>query len=454
MSPSTVFPAQFRSDVYIMQIFYILSTIGAMMAIFAITLIDSGLVRSKNMIDTVVQKILCAMIGSASFMVVGYAIWNWQFYQALGVKDALFQSIKDWGLMGAYFTVFSQHLDPAVVPQADFQQLFALFFVAFAGVVAVFIHGAGVERMKPLPAYIMAAIGGGICLPITTYLTWGSASALTNAGLHDFVGSFSLYIFVGIWSLVLSARLGPRRGYTGVPGNFALVGAGTFLLILAIPLVVTGCGYLIPGKGYFGVTNTESGLGIVFTNVFMALGGGAVSGALLAYHQRKPAFGLLGPIAGYVSCTALFDIAMPWQALCVSLAGPFILLAGLNVVDRLGIDDPKIAPLALGPAIYSVLMAGIIGAGRATGGVIGLTQGPYAFQHAHIYFGMQVLGLAIMIPGTAVFAFVVIVLLEKTIGLRVSAAEEDAGLDYTYWLAPNPTPELVEVEVEVEAKAV
>jgi Amt family ammonium transporter len=267
--------------------------------------------------------------------------------------------------------------------------------------------------------------------------------------LHDFVGSFSLYIFVGVWSLVLSSRLGPRRGYSGVPGNFALVGCGFFLLILAIPLVVISCGYLIPGKGYFGVTNTESGLGIVFTNVFMALGGGALSGALLAYHQRKPAFGLLGPIAGYVSCTALFDIAMPWQAFCIALAGPFIVLAGLNLVGRLGIDDPKIAPLALGPAIYSVLMAGIIGAGRPAGGVMGITQGAYAFQHAHISFGMQALGLAIMVPGMAAFAFAVVVSLEKTIGLRVSAAEEDEGLDYTYWLGPQPAPELVEVEAKV-----
>ncbi len=441
MLPSQIFPAQVGSDVYIMQLFYIIATTGAMMAVFALVLLDAGIAKSKNVIDTIVQKILCAMIGGVSFMVVGYAIWNWQFYQALGVKDAFAHAVKDWWLFGTNMTVFSQHLDPAVVPQADFQQLFALFFFAFGGLVAAFIHGAGLERMKPLPAFIMAALGGGVFLPVTTYLTWGSASPLTNAGLHDFVGSFSLYIFVGIWSLVLAWRLGPRRGYTGVPGNFALVGAGTFLLILAIPMVVVGCGYLIPGKGYFGVTNTESGLGIVFTNVFMALGGGALSGAVLAYGQRKPVYALLGPIAGYVSCTALYDIALPWQAFCISLGGPVILLAGLNLVGKLGIDEPKIAPLAVGPAIYSVLMAGIVGAGRPTGGFMGVTQGAFAFQHAHISLGMQAVGLAIMVPGIVVFAFVIIVLLEKTIGLRVSAAEEDGGLDIAYW-HPKPAPTL------------
>ena len=441
MVPSQIFPAQVGADVYIMQLFYIIATTGAMMAVFALTLLDAGLARPKNVIDTIVQKILCALIGGVSFMVVGYAVWNWQFYQALGVKDAFAQAVKDWWLFGGNMTVFSQHLDPAVVPQADFQQLFALFFFAFGGVVAAFIHGAGLERMKPLPALIMAALGGGIFLPVTTYLTWGSASPLTNAGLHDFVGSFSLYIFVGIWSLVLAWRLGPRRGYTGVPGNFALVGAGTFVLILAIPMIVVGCGYLIPGKGYFGVTDTESGLGIVFTNVFMALGGGALTGAALAYGLRKPAYALLGPIAGYVSCTALYDIALPWQALCISLVGPIILLAGVKLVEKLGIDEPKIAPLALGPAIYSVLMAGIVGSGRPTGGFMGVTQGAFAFQHARISLGMQVRGLAIMVPAIAVFACAIIVLLEKTIGLRVTAAEEDEGLDIAYW-HPKPAPTL------------
>lgn len=438
MLPSQIFPDQVVSDVYIMELLYVIATIGAMMGILALILVDAGLAQAKNVMDTIVQKIMCAMIGGVSFMLVGYAIWNWQFYQALGVDNALLQAVKDWWLLGTNMLSYGQHLDPAAVPQADFQQLFILFFFAFGGLVAAFIHGAGLERMKPLPAFIMAVIGGGFCLPVTTYLTWGSASALTNAGLHDFVGSFSLYIFVGIWSLVLAWRLGPRRGHSGIPGNFTLVGVGAFVLMLAIPMVVIGCGYLIPGKGYFGVSGTESGLGILFVNVFMALGGGGISGTILAYSQRKPAFAVLGPIAGYVSCTALYDLAMPWQVFCISLAGPFILLAGGNLVARLGIDEPKIAPLALGPAIYSVLMAGIIGAGRPTGGFMGITEGPYAFQHAHISLGMQIEGLAIMIPGIAIFAFLVIFLLEKTIGLRVSAAAEDMGLDAAYW-HPKPS---------------
>jgi ammonia channel protein AmtB len=367
-------------------------------------------------------------------MFFGYAVWNWQFYRALGIPDAFTAAVKDWGLLGNNMMILGPHLDPAAVAQADFQQLFALFFFAFGGILTSFMHSAGLERLRPLPALIMAALGGGVFLPLMTYLTWGSASPLTNAGLHDFVGAFSLYIFVGLWSLILSWQLGPRRHHSGAPGNFALLGAGTFVLVLAIPLFVIGCGYLVPGKGYFGVTYAESGLGMLFTNIFVSLGGGTLTGALLAYRLRKPAYALLGPIAGYISCTALFDIALPWQALVISLAGPFILHAGVKLTAALGIDDPKVAPLALGPAIYSVVMAGVIGGGKPAGGVLGVTQGPFAFQHAHISLGMQLEGLAILVPAIGAVAFAVIVILDKTLGLRVTAAQEDTGLDATYWV--------------------
>jgi ammonia channel protein AmtB len=432
--PVQIFTDQVTTDVYVMEMFYIIATAGSMIAILAIALMDAGLASPKNLIDTFVQKLLCALIGGLAFMFFGYAVWNWQFYQALGIPDAFTAAVKDWGLLGNNMMTLGPRLDPAAVAQADFQQLFALFFFAFGGILTSFMHSAGLERLKPLPALIMAALGGGVFLPLMTYLTWGSASPLTNAGLHDFVGAFSLYIFVGLWSLILSWRLGPRRHNSGVPGSFALLGAGTFVLIVAIPLFVIGCGYLVPGKGYYGVTYAESGLGILFTNIFMSLGGGALTGALLAYRLRKPAYALLGPIAGYISCTALFDIALPWQALVISLVGPFLLHAGVKLTAGLGIDDPKVAPLALGPGIYSVVMAGVIGAGKPAGGMLGVTQGPFAFQHAHISLGMQLQGLAILVPTIAVVAFAVIVTLDKTLGLRVTAAQEDIGLDATYWL--------------------
>jgi Amt family ammonium transporter len=431
--PVQTFAAQATPEAFLTAFFYIFACMGVMLGIVSLTLVDAGLVRNKNIIDTIVQKLVSALIGGIAFLIIGYGLWNWQFYQALGVPNAFSQAISDWGFLGHNMNTFSQHLDPVAVPNADMQQVFSIFFFLFGAIGAAFMHSAGVERLKAVPCYIMSAIIGGLAMPALAYLTYGSGSPLTNAGLHDFVGTFSLYIFIGVWAIVLARKLGPRHDRPTAPGNFALVAAGVLIMMVAVPMLVVGCGFLEPGAGYFGISTVDSGLGITFVNVFTAFSGGGLSGAVIAYRLRKPIFALLGPIAGYISCSALFDLAMPWQVLVVSVFGPVALLAGDALMRRFNIDEIKVAPLTLGPGLLSVLAAGVIGAGRPTGGFFGVTSGAYAFQHAHISFSMQLLGAVVDVIGTAVVAFIIVEVLDRTIGLRVTKVEEEQGLDATYW---------------------
>jgi ammonium transporter, Amt family len=202
--------------------------------------------------------------------------------------------------------------------------------------------------------------------------------------------------------------------------------------MLAIPIYVLGCGFIIPGTGYFGINNTKSGIGIVLCNVFMAYAGGAISGATIAYLKHKVVFAFFGPIAGYVTCTAFFDIALPWQCLFISTIGPWILLGVKELMTAINVDDQKLVPLALGPSLFSVLVAGIIGSGIPQGGMPGAV-GLYAFQHAHISFSMQCLGALITLAFSATTGLIVVFAVEKTIGLRVPRTIEQDGLDMWYW---------------------
>ena len=204
------------------------------------------------------------------------------------------------------------------------------------------------------------------------------------------------------------------------------------LLMWAIPIYCLGCGFLEPGIGYFGINYTTTGIGIVFCNIFAAYAGGAISGTIIAYLKRKPVFAFFGPIAGYVACTASFDIAWPWQCLIVSAIGPWVLLAVKELMTKLNLDDQKLVPLALGPSIVSVLAAGILGAGVPSGGMPGAT-GVSAFQHGHISFGMQCAGIAVTIGFSALTGLILVFAIEKTIGLRVSRTIEQDGLDVWYW---------------------
>jgi len=432
METAKDFAAQVSSDSLLTSFFYIFSTLGVFAAIAGVIIFDAGLVKQKNVIDTIMQKIVAAFIGGMSFMLIGYGIWNWEIYQALGIPHPLISAIQDWGFFGHDMNTYAVHQDPAVSPDANLNQIFSIFFFTFAALTAAFLHSAGLERLKPSACYILAALVGGLVAPVLYYLTYSSTSFLTNNGMHDYVGIYSVYIFCGICSVVMSWMLGPRVDKDHA-SNYALVSIGGLLLILAIPALVIGNGFAEPGQGYYGITMNESGIGIIFINIFMALGAGTISGALIAYRLGRPSYVLLGTIGGYVSGTALFDIAMPWEMALVAFFAPFIILYTNVLLDKLGIDDPKIGPLTLGTGIYGALAAGIVGKGIPVGGFFGVTTGQYTFQHSHISLGMQAAGVVIIVGGGAAFMFIVLSILKATIGIRITAQEEKAGLDATYW---------------------
>jgi ammonium transporter, Amt family len=456
------FTDQVSGTSFMEDTFYAVATVSLFLVIAALGLIDGGLVRRKNLLDTWVQKLICASIAGLALTVIGYAIWEVQFYQALAVPNAVVQAFKDWWLAGNDMTAFSQNLDPNVSPQADVFQIFVVFFVAFAAVGGALLHSAGLERVKAAPMYVISAIAGGLIIPIALYLTWGSASPLTNAGVHDYVGTYSLYIVVGTWALIIAWRAGPRLGAFRahprtagpVPHDWGASAFGVALLLACEPFLSLGCGYLVPGAGYYGISLTTSGYGIVMINVFMAFLGGAVTGAFLAYRTRNPVMALLGPVAGIVGAGTSLDVGMPWQLLIVGLIAPFVVYGVYLLLARVGIDDKKIVPLALGGGIYSALAGGVVGWGHKTGGYFGL-KGAYAAQHATINLGWQLIGVVVIVAIAGVTGLIVVFALEKTIGLRVSEDAEIAGLDSAYWgavpvdgpngesgeVVPQPTPD-------------
>jgi ammonia channel protein AmtB len=428
---SKTFVDQTTLQAYLLGFFYIVAAMATLLVVPALALIDAGLVSAKHLIDAFAQKLVCAMIGGMSCLIGGYALWMAQFNVAFNVPHPFRQAFSDWWLFGHYMTTYASNIDPSVLPGAEVSQVFIIFFFAYAAVMSAFIHSIGLGRMKPLVCYILCAVAGGVLMPIMVYLTWSPASPLTNRGVHDFVGAYSLYMFIGVWGIILAWRLGPRIASSN-SFNVHMFASGVMLLLMAIPFFVIGCGFVQPGTGYFGVAGNTSGLAIVFCNVLLSYCGGTISGAVIAYRKHKPVYMFLGPVAGYIACSALFDIAAPWQCLLIAAVGPW-LTEGVKIgLTKLNIDDQKIVPLALGTSIFSVLMAGIVGAGLPAGGVTGAV-GAYAFQHAHISFGKQCIGVLVTVLISAVSGLVLVFLLEKTLGLRVAPQIEQDGLDAWYW---------------------
>ena len=142
LSSASVFSSQVSGSSYVQDIFYALATVCLLFVVAAIGLIDAGLVRRKNLLDTWVQKLVCAALAGLGMAVIGYSIWEVQFYQAFGIANPVGQAISDWWIGGTALTHFSQNLNPTSFPTADVFQIFVVFFVAYAMV--------GVRSCTPL----------------------------------------------------------------------------------------------------------------------------------------------------------------------------------------------------------------------------------------------------------------------------------------------------------------
>lgn len=435
---ATVFKDQVTTDLFSQNIFYWIASGAVTLAVVGLCFVEIGLVGRRNVLDSVLQKLVGFLIGTFAFAIIGFGIWNWQFNTAFEVPNALGQGIKDWWIGGTNTTSFAQFLDSEAVPGANNSQIFLVFLAVYAGFICVLLHFAGSERLKAGPYYALCAVIGGIAYPVLLWLTWGSTSPLTNNGTHDFIGVFTAYVFTATLGFFLARRLGPRiglmkpdaRGRSWTPYNVGLSALGVLILLFAIPLVALGCGYFVPGEGFFGIAMTTSGFGVVLTNVYMAFCGGAIVGAIIAYRTKNPVHAVLGPLSGYVAVTSGLDVLKPLEVLVVALVAPLVVAAAYEALHRRGIDESKIVPLGAS-AIFGTIVIGFIAWGTKTGGYFGL-EGKYGFQNAEITPWWQLIGLAAAM-GMAALVAGFAVILDKTVGLRVSEEAELEGADAALW---------------------
>ncbi|MET9262567.1 hypothetical protein [Amycolatopsis sp. NPDC004079] len=438
-------------------ILYVVGLIAIMLAVGGVFLFDAGLSRAGNVLHTTVQKLVAAFVAAAGMSIAGFAIWDTQFGQAFGVPNPFGEALKSWWLGGPGINTYAQHLDPAAMPGADSFQAFFAVFILFAAFFAALLAGSVIERVKTAGLSAVTLVFGALVIPFAGYLVYGSVGPLSNAGTHDFGGAF-FYILLGCWALVLVWRAKPRAGVFGgraseppMPHNLVFTVAGLFLFLAGLCGYALLNGYLVPGSGYFGITLNETGMGVIVTNLMMAFAF-AVLGGLLAWKVGKsPYFLLVSPVAGWISVSALLDVAKPWQAGLTAFFAPLIVVGGYRLMNRWRLDDIKVVPLTLGPGVYSALMTAVFASGVKQGGYFGLA-GEYAPQHASVGIGHQALGVLVFLVLGLVSAFVVVLAVEKTIGLRDERVDQglDSALDHAV-LGEAAYPAAAPSEVEQAA---
>jgi ammonia channel protein AmtB len=145
-----------------------------------------------------------------------------------------------------------------------------------------------------------------------------------------------------------------------------------------------------------------------------------------------------------VICGTLYDVGTPIEVAILAAFGPLVALGTTNLVRRLGIDEPKVIPLALGPGIVGAIATGFIAWGTKTGGYPGL-EGAYALQHSEITPWWQLAGVVVVMLIAGVPCLLMCLGFERFgKGLRVTEAEELAGMDETFWGIHNDDEEVLD----------
>ncbi|MGD2175880.1 MAG: ammonium transporter [Candidatus Brocadiaceae bacterium] len=370
-------------------------------------MVEAGFIRAKNACNILTKNFLDYCVASVMFFLVGYAL---MFGEGSG-----FAGWTGFGLAGAE--------NPSGVDLYAFW----LFQAAFCGAAATIVAGGMAERMK-FPAYLMyTAVISAVVYPIIGHWIWSGQGWLAGMGFADFAGSTVVHATGGWVAFIGTIVLGPRVGKFSADGKAnAIPGHSIPLAALGVFLLWFGWFGFNPGST-LGVGDGEA-IGRVAMNTNLAAATGAISAMLtvwLVFGKPDLSMTMNGALAGLVAITAPCAFVSGAAALAIGVVAGAIVVLGVALLDRIGVDDPVGAvPVHGMNGIWGTLAVGIWGRealGLARNGLLhggGLTQ-----------LGIQALGAVTVSLFALATMGIVFYLIDRTVGLRVSREEEMRGLD-------------------------
>jgi len=307
---------------------------------------------------------------------------------------------------------------------------FMLFQFAFCAVSLAIVWGTTLERIKFGAYVVYAIVFAAVIYPIAAHWIFGGGwLANLGNGMQDFAGSTVVHLVGATGGLAALLLLGPRRGKYGPDGKPRAIPGHS------MPLV--GLGILILWIGWFGF-NGGSTLGTAdgrFAEVALVTQLGAAAGVLGAsltvwVKTRSLDVGMAGngAIAGLVAITAPSGYVEFWAAPIIGLvAGIIVVLSVLAIEKRL--DDPVGALSAHGLAgIWGTLSCGLFTSTRLAE-YNGIGDPGLFYSGSFAQLGVQVVGVAAAFTMVFILSYGTFWVLKRTMGLRVSADHEEAGLD-------------------------
>jgi Amt family ammonium transporter len=392
------------------------SALVLMMTGPGLALFYSGLVRRKNVLGTMMHSFAMMVLITLQWYVVGYSL---SFHEGAGAGGF------EWAFLNG---VTADEPDPYGYAATIPHQLWMVYQLMFAIITPALIAGAFAERMKFSAMAIFLLLWATLVYDPLAHWVWGKGGWLRNidepttmVAALDFAGGTVVHISSGVSALVCALFLGKRKGFPHepmIPHNLSYSFIGAALLWV----------------GWFGF-NAGSALAAgplavtAFVATHFATAGAAFSWAAAEWlHRGKPSVlgGISGAVAGLVAVTPACGFVTPTSAILIGLiAGAVCFFACTTVKNAFGYDD-------------SLDAFGVHGVGGTLGAIL---TGVFATTTVNAAGGdgllagnpKQLMNQVIAAGATWVLAagmtVLILLVVNATIGLRVTEPEEIEGLD-------------------------
>jgi len=373
-----------------------------------LALFYGGMVQRKNVLGTIMQSFIVIGLISIEWMLVGYSM-------AFGPDRGGFIGDFSWiALAGVGSAPFAGYA--ATVPH----QAFMIYQMMFAVITPALITGAFAERFKFSTFLVFTLLWAILVYNPVAHWMWGIGGWLRNLGALDFAGGTVVHLTAGVSALAAVLVVGRRKGY----GRDNLAPHD-------LPMTVLGAGILWFGWFGFNAGSALAADGLstsAFVATHMAAAAGTVSWMLIEWiHRGKPTVlgAATGCIAGLGTITPASGFVTAPAALGIGLVAGVVCYCAVMMKARLGYDD-------------SLDVVGVHG----VGGILGtLATGLFATIAVNpagadglLYgnprqLGVQALAVGTILVYSFVTTYVLLKILERTVGLRVTEEHEVSGLD-------------------------
>ena len=375
-----------------------------LMTIPGLSLFYAGMVRSKNVLSVFMQ----------CFATAGLMSLLWAFYAYSLVFDE--GSAFIGGLDKALLRGVTVDAMNGTIPET----VFMTFQMMFAIITPALIVGAFAERMKFSAMLVFMALWLTLCYAPVCHWVWGGGW-LGEFGILDSSGGTVVHINAGIAGLAAALALGPRKGYpvTPMPPNnlaYTLVGAGMLWV-----------GWFGFNAGSTLAAGGAAGMALAVTQLSSA----AAALAWMCYewlrHGKPSVLGIAsGAVAGLVAITPASGSVGPMGAIVIgAVSGIVCFMASTSVKRLLGYDDSlDVFGIHCVGGIVGALLTGVFCAASLGGAGFGDGNESIADQMT-----VQGIGVIVTLVYTFVVSFLILQLLNMTMGLRVAEDQEEKGLD-------------------------